>query len=1302
MRRSGAGVEGLHPDLAMRLRRPDPTAELITEARITNRADVRQRQDQWTAADGWPVANLTVLPEGIVQLSDTTSTLIQQTSHPSNLTDLDNALPSFAAMIEWAGAEPAEITIKRVKCWLVPRVNGAAKREVAKWRLRLYRVSDVMPLLGATPKRQLILQEIADPLTVDVTGDAAGEVLFDYSAAASVDRPKPKRQPPILHDSILGTLFNTGPVPTTYLVVYALKADGSSAGNVGWGYDSTVASVVTGGNILSGRKLEAAQPIIGSLFPGGTHQDGGVIPGTPHIVIEMGTYTSATITFSGAGNRIDLGGVPTNDVEFSVRGAVPAGCSLVAEVRNDADSAWVVFTDGQLSTALAGVGKNQTYKIRCTLNTNGGGNLTPALTHLAVREITTVDLADVADPVLVSWGVDPVECKGEIAELHLRAVRDGRRDFHAAIEDLLGTYNLVQLELRLWVGDRALTRDKWLHLDDFIADNTAPRAADVELVGLSPLVLVRDLVPPYSPGTPYAPDGDAANPGTWTTDAGGSSNLYQRIDEQPDPDETDFIQSPLDPAAAKVSFTLPTPTDTTGRRHIVDYEYRKDTAGGKTIALTIRLKQSSTVIAVRSGGVLADLPSEWTTGNFELTDAEVAAITDYPNLQLEFEAQVSGAGGSRRAQVDWADFRTGGKRAGITYLNQTLKAVFEDLLFNQLALPARYRGPGIEDAVTTVSKTVLQPTSRIYERDNITSKTEVDALLELAGMALTTSQGRVTALDLFGRKNVAAIFPADEVRVLSVTPGYEQRIPEFFVKWGWDGVSQDFRDEVRAFNGPALLALSDTRLDPPKEEDEEVCKWIADEALAKRLAQRKVEAFGLGLLQWEFELAYPHPEIFGDLVALEVDQFVARDPVAARALAGRLWAMGLAFPLDAWGRRFRFFIRSYADILSSNEPADRALSATQMGVSGYVGEAAGDATGDKLTVYWSGSSGVQSVRIATSTVSQPAAGTGALYVGAQGLATVAGPFVFGTPVYVTITPYESWDGSTVAGIAAFVLKTIDGSSISTPYNTQGSTLPTPISSLKAIWDSRGQATGHMWATFRWGVIGTPGSLTMYRPDQSTITIPGSSDTAIIPGFVPSLSQVAGGSLGARTRYVRIGLVKDGIIFYGYNPVSTHDESSLAISANNLLKVASPGAVAGYDGWCPLVGTASGTEVTQPGTISTPIAFGTDWTEPSSGAQTSNTTNTPFDINYWNGAAVFIELTASTSYYLYPYWDPARSIVRFKYATSPDPASSAVQYGDGSYPMTTGSIKIDVPAAAGSSTGQPPGPGASGGNTKIFT
>ena len=95
-----------------------------------------------------------------------------------------------------------------------------------------------------------------------------------------------------------------------------------------------------------------------------------------------------------------------------------------------------------------------------------------------------------------------------------------------------------------------------------------------------------------------------------------------------------------------------------------------------------------------------------------------------------------------------------------------------------------------------------------------------------------------------------------------------------------------------------------------------------------------------------------------------------------------------------------------------------------------------------------------------------------------------------------------------------------------------------------------------------------------------------------PPTAPALSQVSGGSLGSRTYYVKTTYVNT----HGETTLSS--ESTFAVSANNLLQIASPPSVAGATGWNLYVSDVSGTEAKQ--NVGDPIALGTAWTEPASG------------------------------------------------------------------------------------------------------
>jgi hypothetical protein len=94
---------------------------------------------------------------------------------------------------------------------------------------------------------------------------------------------------------------------------------------------------------------------------------------------------------------------------------------------------------------------------------------------------------------------------------------------------------------------------------------------------------------------------------------------------------------------------------------------------------------------------------------------------------------------------------------------------------------------------------------------------------------------------------------------------------------------------------------------------------------------------------------------------------------------------------------------------------------------------------------------------------------------------------------------------------------------------------------------------------------------------------------------PTLSDVSGGSLPATTYYVTVTYTNAA----GETGVSA--ESSRAVAANRLIKVTSPSALSGVTGYNVYVATISGTQTRQNG--GTPIAIGTDWTEPTTGLAT---------------------------------------------------------------------------------------------------
>lgn len=103
-------------------------------------------------------------------------------------------------------------------------------------------------------------------------------------------------------------------------------------------------------------------------------------------------------------------------------------------------------------------------------------------------------------------------------------------------------------------------------------------------------------------------------------------------------------------------------------------------------------------------------------------------------------------------------------------------------------------------------------------------------------------------------------------------------------------------------------------------------------------------------------------------------------------------------------------------------------------------------------------------------------------------------------------------------------------------------------------------------------------------------VPATTSTLATPA-APTLSTTAGGSLGTRTEYVKITYTGAA----GESAPSS--ESSIAVAASFLGKVTSPAASTGATGYNVYASDSTGNEVLQ---NTTPIAIGTDHTEPTTG------------------------------------------------------------------------------------------------------
>lgn len=479
---------GWNPELARLLQRPEPIARVLTEAVVTTAEDVRSRREEWDAADS--LTGLETLASGGVRLSaGAAQQHASQTVRDSAIADLDRSAPYAAARLVWPADVDPETTIQRVRVWLNPDLSGDGQ-EVAHWKCELHALVK-WGRIEASGFPSLQLAKIAEAIVP--AGPAEGEVTFVFGGEGA---PRPAAiWPQNISRVHIPEAYNHD-VPVTFVFIYALKSDGSPAGNAGWARaDANPDPEQPSGVILEGAVLLDAPSDHRPL----TFADTAPVSWVPYVVAEFFEYQAATVAFTGAGNRIDLGAVPAADevVELVAQGETPGSTAITWEVLADNGVTWVPFRDGQLTDELPGVGRRQTYHVRAHLTPSANGDLTPIARDLGARVLRRWLLDGLAAPrVTTGWAVDPRTLRGSIPEIEIDVIRDGVRDFRDFASLLASEHDPTDLEFRLWVGHPQLDRSAWLLIDTWLIDDIEPRSGRITFVCLSPLARTRVRLPP--------------------------------------------------------------------------------------------------------------------------------------------------------------------------------------------------------------------------------------------------------------------------------------------------------------------------------------------------------------------------------------------------------------------------------------------------------------------------------------------------------------------------------------------------------------------------------------------------------------------------------------------------------------------------------------------------------------------------------------------------------------------------------------------------------------------------------------
>lgn len=131
------------------------------------------------------------------------------------------------------------------------------------------------------------------------------------------------------------------------------------------------------------------------------------------------------------------------------------------------------------------------------------------------------------------------------------------------------------------------------------------------------------------------PTADISSSG-FTPEPAAPATLWDKLDEAVE-DLADYIESSVAPAGDKARFQLAAGTDPNSYgAHQPTVTIRKTEAGGARIDLTVRVFQGSGVTPI-SQHTFTNISDGWNTYSYNLTTSEIDLITNYGDIEIEFE-----------------------------------------------------------------------------------------------------------------------------------------------------------------------------------------------------------------------------------------------------------------------------------------------------------------------------------------------------------------------------------------------------------------------------------------------------------------------------------------------------------------------------------------------------------------------------------------------------------------------------------------------------------------------------------------
>lgn len=469
-----AGYVGNTP-LQMRAAMGGDALRVIPEIVESLAADVRDTPEEWILADAGSLSGVDVLDDGGVRISGVSAV------HASQLLGAANALTNMAglladavsvATVEWLGTGVESRELHTLVARLNPNTGGG--KQVSQWRARLFRLESVEQREFTTGGQIFTIIPISGVVSV-VAGTVTEDVSFGFAAGSRV---------PVVGQAPTSNLPpdapNAMPRPTTVIVLWAVKTDGTIAGNVSWVGDNGLTQAASGTHNVSRFDLSKLADQSGTEFGFRFVSDGRAL-GLPWLELRGKTFTEKTISFTT--NPIDIGAAPQVDTDLVVvlQGDQPGGSMISGEL--DVGGGFVTVQDGDKvgkdntpsgGSDLSGLTRDQIIDGRVILTPNAGGDVTPIARKFGLEEQRGTVLLNAPPVPVTNYSTSATTRKSNIPKKVIELVRDGVKDYRDFATTLISENFIGAYFVRFWWGHQDLDRKNWMHLDDFEVQRTAP------------------------------------------------------------------------------------------------------------------------------------------------------------------------------------------------------------------------------------------------------------------------------------------------------------------------------------------------------------------------------------------------------------------------------------------------------------------------------------------------------------------------------------------------------------------------------------------------------------------------------------------------------------------------------------------------------------------------------------------------------------------------------------------------------------------------------------------------------------